>query len=381
MHHPAAFGRFEWAGVYFDGRSAARHEVTIVVEREGLRITGARIGQVAWPFADIRQVDSGVADDPIRLERGLTDPEILVVADRGFLPAVQRAAPESLARAADPARRLRLSRRLIPITIGAVVLLIAGYLWGIPWLADRAARRVPVEWENSMGRAMVDRLPEFGAVCADPERVQALRQIVDRLIADGRGGRYTYEVRVIDSKLVNALAAPGGQIVVFQGLIAQAESPEELAGVLGHEFQHVRLQHGTKAILREVPMRLIASAVSSGGSFSGPVTGVATTLAGLRYSRGDEIEADREGMRMLRAARVAPDGMLAFFERMVAESGDTPSALSYVSSHPRDADRRAALEALARDATAAGEGAPLPLLTAAEWATLKRPCTHPAPIP
>jgi hypothetical protein len=71
MHHPAAFGRFEWAGVYFDGRSAARHEVTIVVEREGLRITGERIGHVAWPFAEIRQVDSGVADDPIRLERGI----------------------------------------------------------------------------------------------------------------------------------------------------------------------------------------------------------------------------------------------------------------------------------------------------------------------
>ncbi len=366
----ATFGRFEWKGVYFDGRSAARHEVTIVVDRAGLRISGERVGSIEWPFAELRQVDRGAVGGPIRIERGLGDPEVLVVQDRGFLTTLQRAAPESLARAEDPARRLRLSARLLPIAIASLVLLVVGYFWGIPFLAARAAVRVPFEWEVSMGRSMVERLPAFGAVCGEPGRAQAMSRLVDRLTADGRGGRYTYDVRVIDSKLVNALAAPGGQVVIFHGLIAQAESPEELAGVLAHEIQHIRLQHGTQSILREIPLRLLASAVSSGGSFGGPITGVASALTGLHYSRRDETAADREGMRMLHAARVAPGGMLAFFERMVAEGGETPSALSYVSSHPRDADRRAALLALAAEATAG----PLELLSADEWAALKRPC-------
>lgn len=374
-HYPAsatAFGRFEWRGVYFDGRSAARHEVAIVIERGGLRISGDRIDSVTWPFSEIRQADSGTKDEPVRLTRGAGEPEVLVVSDPAFLPAVRRAAPDALARAEDPGKRLRLSPMLVPVAVAALVMLVVGYLWGIPYLAERTAQRVPLEWEESTGRAMVQQLPSFGGICTEPARAAAIARIVERLTADGRGGRYAYSVRVVDSPLVNALAAPGGQIVVFQGLIAQAGSAEELAGVLGHEIQHIRLQHGTKAVLREIPLRLLASAISGSGSFGGLFAGTATSLGGLRYQRQDEEAADREGMRMLQAAQVAPEGMLDFFERTTAGGESGPSLLSYVSSHPRDADRRAALEAMVREATYV----PVPLLTATEWAALKAPCSR-----
>lgn len=367
-----AFGRFEWRGVYFDGRSAARHEVAIVLERAGLRISGDRIDGVIWPFVEIRQVDSGAKNEPIRLTRGAGEPEVLVVSDPGFLSAVRRAAPDGLARAEDPGKRLRLSPMLVPIAVAALVMLVVGYLWGIPYLAERTAQRVPLEWEVTTGRAMLQQLPSFGGTCVEPARVAAITRIVDRLTAEGRGGRYTYTVRVIDSPMVNALAAPGGQIVVFHGLISQAGSAEELAGVLGHEIQHIRLQHGTKAVLREIPLRLLASAISGSGSFGGLLVGTATSLGGLRYQRRDEESADREGMRMVQAAKVAPSGMLDFFERTTEAGESGPSLLSYVSSHPRDEDRRAALEAMVREATYV----PVPLLTATEWAALRAPCTR-----
>lgn len=367
-----AFGRFEWRGVYFDGRSAARHEVAIVIERGGLRISGERVDGVTWPFTEIRQAESGATDEPVRLTRGAGDPEVLVVSDASFLAAVRRAAPDGLARAEDPGRRLRLSPMLAPIAAAALVLLVFVYVWGIPYLAERTALRVPLEWETSTGRSMVERLPSVGGVCVDPAHGEAIARIVGRLTADGRGGRYSYTVRVLDSPLVNALAAPGGQIVIFHGLIAQAGSAEELAGVLAHEIQHIRLQHGTKAVLREIPLQLIASAISGSGSFGGLFVGTATSLGGLRYQRRDEEAADREGMRMLLSARVAPHGMLEFFERAEARGEAGPSLLSYVSSHPRDADRREALEEMARAATYA----PMPLLTDEEWASLKRPCSR-----
>src|SRR5690606_1638034 len=115
--------------------------------------------------------------------------------------------------------------------------------------------------------------------------------------------------------LVNAFAAPGGYIVVFQGLLEASESAEEVAGILAHEIQHVVQRHGTKAILEALPLQLAAAALG-GDQAAALFVGAASTLGVLSYRRRDETAADREGFRMLRAARIAPDGMMRFFERL-----------------------------------------------------------------
>jgi predicted Zn-dependent protease len=179
-------------------------------------------------------------------------------------------------------------------------------------------------------------------------------------------------VQIVDDSLVNALAAPGGHIVVFRGLILQAESPEELAGVLAHEIQHVVQQHGLKAILREMPARLVLSSMIGSNPLGGSAVQAAYTLGSLSYQRGDELAADREGVRMLSAAGIPATGMRAFFARADAEEGSDGRLVNYLSTHPSNAARLAALDTEIAAAPAAGEA----VLTPEEWAVLQRACTR-----
>ena len=174
---------------------------------------------------------------------------------------------------------------------------------------------------------------------------------------------------------MNALAAPGGYMVVFKGLLDQAESPEELAGVLAHELQHIQQRHATKMLVQHASTGLLLMALT------GDVTGVmayglesARVLGQLQYSRLAEQEADREGMRLLVAARVDPAGMLAFFDELA--KGEHPRrVLRYLSTHPSPSDRIAALRALA----GGGPRVPTPVLTHQQWQDLKAICIIAAP--
>ncbi len=164
--------------------------------------------------------------------------------------------------------------------------------------------------------------------------------IVARLLAAQGPSPYTVRVYVVNRPVVNALAAPGGHVVIFHGLLERTGTPEELAGVMAHELQHVLRRHTTRAVIQDVGTGLLLMALT--GDVTGPLAyglETARALGDLRYSRRNEEEADVEGMKMLLAARVDPAGLITFFEKMQKEEGAQLKALTYLSSHPMPADR------------------------------------------
>jgi predicted Zn-dependent protease len=234
-----------------------------------------------------------------------------------------------------------------------------------------------VAWEESLGRAVTDQLAPPDRICANPSGQRSLDVIVARLTAVAPSP-YTFRARVVDAPDVNALAAPGGYIVVFRGLVERARTPEELTGVLAHEIEHVLHRHTTRAVIQHASTGLLLAALT--GDMTGPLAyGLesARVLGQLQYSRRAEEEADRDGMKLLLAARVAPDGMIGFFDELA--KGEHPrSVLRYLSTHPSPSDRIATLRELA--ARAAGPWTPA--LTDQQWQDLKAICTvAPPPAP
>jgi predicted Zn-dependent protease len=363
-----------FSAAYFDGRSAKRHEVIVARTREGLRITGPTVGELIWRHNEWRRDVRMAVNDPVRLERGGESPEVLVVDDYRFLPAPYSPDGEPLDPAAELRRRRRVAWLLVP-AITVIVALVALYALIIPRLAERVAARVPVSWEESLGEAVTESFTSGATTCAEPERIAALDKLVGSLVADGRGGRYTYEVTVVDDSIVNAFAAPGGQIVLYTGLIQQVESQEELAGVLAHEIEHVVQQHGVQGVLRALPAQLIATALFGSDGVGGSVSQMAVTLGALSYGRNAELEADHEGMRLLQAAQIAPEGMLSFFQRLTgkAERSDAPQLLNYLSTHPSSAERLTALSVQAQTA----QYAPRTVLSGTEWEAVRAACAAP----
>jgi len=363
--------RTEWEAHYLDGQTAVRHPAAVRLMREGLEVTTAGGWTRLWPYRDIRQTQGFYEGEEVRLERGGEPSEALIITDPAFLESLREAAPHMWARFHDPASRGR-RLRLAVLAGGAVIAITAAlYLWGIPLLAALVAPRVPVAWEESLGRAVVDQLAPAGERCADPRRQQALDAIVARLVGAAPPSPYRFRLVVAHRSEVNALAAPGGYIVVWSGLLERTRTPEELAGVLAHEIQHVLHRHTTRALIQHTSTGLLLAALT--GDMTGPLAyGLesARILGQLQYSRHAEEEADWEGMKLLLAARVAPGGLLGFLDELARE-GQPRSVRAYLSTHPSTRDRIARLRELA----AGAPGPAVPLLPDQDWNDIKKTCS------
>jgi predicted Zn-dependent protease len=279
----------------------------------------------------------------VRLERGGELSEALLVSDIAFLTALREAAPGTHFH--NPARRRFRVGLVLAAGIAAVGLGVGIYVYALPALSAVAAERVPVQWESRLGDVIVEHIAPASERCTDAARqarIDGLAAAVLKPVATG----YTFRIAVVNNPTVNALAAPGGAIVVFRGLLDRTESAEELAGVLAHEFQHVLHRHATRAIFQHASAGILMAAVV--GDVSAVVAfGLegARMLGDLSMSRQAEAQADRDAMQMLHEAGIDTAGMVTFFEKIAQLQGD-PGRGRYLMSHPAPQDRLATMRAL-----------------------------------
>jgi predicted Zn-dependent protease len=360
----------DWSAAYLDGRTASRQRATVRLLPDGISIATEQGLTLLWPYDAIRLTQGLYQGEQVRLEHGAPIAEVLFVSDPAFLSDLRASAPRLASRVHDPARRARRIMWTALATAASVVMVIAVFRWGLPAFATLAARWVPVSWEVRLGDAVVEHLAPAARRCDDPTLQWRLDELVTVLTAD-TPSPYTFRVSVVDDDTLNAFAAPGGRIVILTGLLKRTNRPEELAGVLAHEIQHIVRRHSTRAILHHASAGVLVAALA------GDVSGVAAfgldaarNLGLLRYSRSNEDEADEAGMRMILAAGIDPGGMIAFYGVLADEGAAVPRSVTYLSTHPATADRVERLRRLA-------EGAPPPRMSlgsADEWSALITRC-------
>jgi Zn-dependent protease with chaperone function len=218
------------------------------------------------------------------------------------------------------------------------LLLVLGFFLVADDLAGWAAGRVSVQQEVALGDAGFAAMKPRLALRDDSEAAAMLRELGARLT---RGSAYTYRFHLVQDKSINAFAMPGGIVVVHSGLLAATRSPEELAGVLAHEVQHVELRHSLKSIMKQMGLSAVWAMAS--GDLAAAMTGkAAQRIMGLKFSRDAEREADASGLDALLRAGIDPAGMPAFFATL-DKAGAAPPAL--LSTHPASDARREALAA------------------------------------
>ncbi len=360
-----------WAGYYLDGKTAARQQVTVHTSAHALLITCEDGHQMTWPYGAIRQTQGAYKGEPVRLEYGAEPAQALVISDSGFLYTVHEAAPTQTTHLHNPLNR---EVRVRLTYVAAVAVIVIGgvlYLWGIPGLASVIAPRVPVEWETRLGEAVIEQLAPSSARCIDPPRTETLDRIVAALMGQTQSP-YTMHVIVVRDPKINALALPGGIIVVFSGLLERTETPGQFAGVLAHELQHILKRHTTRAIIEQASTSLLLAVI--GGDFSGAMAyGLegARTLGRLQYSRQFEDEADAQGMRMLLEAGIDPQDMIAFYQIMKEKSPNPSGGVwAYFSTHPSTEDRIDRLTSLSNAASTK----PATFLPDVDWTRTRALC-------
>jgi len=161
-----------------------------------------------------------------------------------------------------------------------------------------------------------------------------------------------FTIKVIDSDEVNAFALPGGFFFVNKGLILAADNESELAGVMAHEIAHVCARH---AMENQGKGTFLNYAALAGIIFGGPIVsqvlynggGILTALAGLKFSRSAEEEADMLGAEYLYASGYDPTGMASMFEKLASQNKKKPGTIQKLfSTHPPSAERHDASLAL-----------------------------------
>ena len=249
----------------------------------------------------------------------------------------------------------------------AIFLLVA--FVAFPLFSGVVAPLVPQRVVDAVGAEMIKDAASKGNFCVAPEGEAALERLVQRLAANA--GDHEFKVYVSDQEVINAFAAPGGHIVLYQPIIAQASSAEEVAGVLAHEMGHVEEDHPTQALVEAVGYGIF-NAMTPGE----PETEqVAQAVLTNHYSRNHELDADRHGVALLNAAGIDSRGLFSFFDRIKEAGDEVPGAVEFLSTHPSGEARRENLE----DVASEGE----PALTEAEWAALQAICSQtgsPKPI-
>jgi beta-barrel assembly-enhancing protease len=353
-----------YSGFFADGVSAERRPVRIVLGSAGLTIFDAAGRQLAlWPYRGLRLVEEVYRDQPVRLRCAGAGDGRLSVRDQGILDALR--AHAGALRGGDRRGHRMLPRALV--WTGATVAALIGVYFALPLLAEPVASLVPRAWEERLGQAVIRQVGAlFGtggrlSECRAPAGRAALDRLVGRLTGTIETN-YTFRVQVVDSSIVNALAAPGGYVVIFRGLIDKAESAEEVAGVLGHEMGHVIERHGTEALIRAQGMKLIFGTMAEGGALE-----YGSLLLNFSYGRAAEREADRIGVAMLNQADIRAAGLSAFFRR-AGKDGDPGGVMKYLSTHPPTGERAADIETRA---TGKGDA-----MTADEWRALRTICTQ-----
>ncbi len=265
-------------------------------------------------------------------------------------------------------RRQRLARRgrrgLVAGLLAAAVLVAAGWLFLTRMAPDLVAAMLPPASERLIGAAAAAQLLAGEQTIDAGPAADAVRAIADRLVAaiETNPG-YEFAVRLVKSDLVNAAALPGGTIVVYSGLLAEAGSAEEVAGVLAHEICHVLHRDSLRQLIGRLGSGALLSVVFGGGDLAA-LAAQAGELDQLAYGREQERAADRGGVALLARAGLTPQSLPAFFERLRArDAGNLPE---FLSTHP---DTAARIAELRRVAAAIPVAEPRPL--AIDWAAVR----------
>lgn len=351
-----------WLAAYYDGRLAVRRYARLVLRRDGLEIDVGAGTPVLWRYHECELTQGQFPGEPVRFERG---EEALVVNDRRCLDAYRQTAYEL-----SGARKKPLTWRQTVAAIAALSVATIGFMvYGSQAVGALSAAVIPPQWEDRLGKAVVESLAPQDDRCRDEPKQAAIEKLVARIRSGVENPAFDYKVLVATGPL-NAFAAPGGYIVVFDEMLRMTKTPEQLAGVLAHEIQHVEQRHVTRGIFRQMTTNAVLAAV--GGDVSGSLAlDGGALLTALAHQRADEESADRAGMRALKKAGIDGRGMVEMFRLLAEETGEDEfgGGAGYLSTHPESNARAGALEAMLDP-----EQAREPLMSRDEWRKLRRPC-------
>jgi predicted Zn-dependent protease len=222
--------------------------------------------------------------------------------------------------------------RQLLVLLGLLIGLIIGVIWLIGALVNTLVWAIPPSVEQQLGAVIV---PVYERQAKPSAAQDTLNQLLDRLEAklppEQRQNR-NYQVLYIPDATVNAVAIPGDRVIIYDGLLKQTESENELMMVLGHELGHFAHRDHLRSLGRGLVLQLaIATFLGDPGSLVTIATSGIVELSKAQFSQGQEKEADEFGLTLLQATYGQVAGATDFFARLSRQEG---AQFAILATHP-----------------------------------------------
>jgi Zn-dependent protease with chaperone function len=347
--------------VYFDGHSSRRRAVTLMFEDR--LVLQSPDDVTKWHYADIRRADS--PSGILRLSC-LTAPALarLELRDKSLASELF----SRCGRLDDNAPERRGVAAIIGWSLLATASIIAVILFGLPLVADRLVPLLPQSLERRLAEVAEVQLKTLfdGKICQETAGQAAFMKLAAAVKQSAGLRATTIRAGVFSSPVANAIALPGNTVYLFKGLLAKAESADEIAGILAHEFGHLKDRDSIRNMIHHGGTSFLIGLLFGDITGSSALIFASQSLVTASYSRETEQNADNFAIDVMHKLGRSPKPMGELMFRVTGKEGD--NSLSILSSHPLTEDRLARMRSEDRPPTGP------PLLTAKEWASLKAIC-------
>ncbi len=327
-----------FAAEYFNGASSAAQPV-MAVWNAAVRVLELR------RESDVRSIPA--ADVRIGDRLGCAR-RVIYLAGAGELHCDDHAAVDALASALGQGRAaaevFRLESRY-SIALLALLLSLAvaglGLRYGVPAAAEHAVRLIPPSLEANIGArglALLDELA-FSPSTLPVSRQDALRQRLAAACRLADCPAYRLEFRASERIGANALALPGGILVLTDAIVELARHDDELLAVLAHELGHVRHRHGLRQALSAAGVVLLSEVMLGDlGGIADLSGGLPLVLLQTGYTRSMEREADAHAMAWMLRACLPPHRFADILNRLDPARAEVKGAALF-STHPETRER------------------------------------------
>ncbi|MEO1522500.1 MAG: M48 family metallopeptidase [Cyanobacteria bacterium J06633_2] len=218
----------------------------------------------------------------------------------------------------------------------------------VVWLAGAIANGliglIPMQVEQALGAAIVPTYESQAQPSPTQDRLNEMLNQIERYLPPEMRADRDFQVFYIPQDVINAIAIPGDRVIIYQGLLEQAESENEVMMVLGHELGHFANRDHLRGLGQKLMIRLaIASIFGDVGALGSIAASGVTAISDSQFSQKQENQADEVGLDLLNQAYGHVAGATDFFDRMNDRQG---LEIAFLASHPTSSSRVNRLERL-----------------------------------
>jgi len=208
---------------------------------------------------------------------------------------------------------------------------------------------VTEEEERKIGEDVSLKIRDRFGVVQDPAIHKYVTLVGTLLARQSERPNLAWTFIVLDTDGVNAFASPGGIVHITRGALGLIRNEAELAGVLGHEITHVAHKHTVNAIRKNKAVQLGTNeTLSNRGPFLDKIANKAYEMVlENKFDRGDEMDADKEGVSLAGKLGYAPGALGDFLTRLDDRNKDQPAQNGLFASHPETKERIDTIKKLA----------------------------------